>query len=112
MARKFPNMPRQGGGNMLQQAQRMQEDMLRMQGEMEQREFKASVGGGMVTATVNGRHELRAIEIKPEAVDPDDVEMLQDLVVAAVNAAMGEADASMAEEMSKITGGLSIPGLF
>ena len=113
MARKFPNMPpRQGGGNMMKQAQKMQEDMIKMQEELNEKEFRASSGGGMVTAAVNGQHELKSIEIKPEAVDPEDVEMLEDLIVAAVNAANKEAEDAMAEEMSKITGGLSIPGLF
>lgn len=113
MARKFPNMPqRGGGGNMMQQAQKMQEDMLRMQEELESKEFSAKSGGGMVTAVVNGKHELLRLEINPEAVDPEDVEMLQDLICAAVNEANRIAETQAAEEMSKITGGLNIPGLF
>ena len=113
MARKFPNMPKQGGGgNMMQQAQKMQSDMLALQQEMEEREFSATVGGGIVTAVVTGKHVVKSLEIDPEAVDPEDVEMLQDMVCAAVNEAMRTADATMETEMSKITGGMNIPGLF
>ena len=82
-----------------------------MQQEMETKEFSASSGGGMVTATVNGKHEVTALEINPEAVDPDDVEMLQDLVIAAVNEAMRTAEADSAASMSKLTGGLNLNGL-
>ena len=84
----------------------MQQDFLRMQKELEEKEFTAKAGGGMVTATVNGKHELVGIEIKPEAVDPDDVEMLQDMIVAAVNEAMKQADEASQELMGKMTGGL------
>jgi DNA-binding YbaB/EbfC family protein len=112
MARKFPNMPKQpSGANMMKQAQKMQQDMLALQQEMEEREFDAAAGGGVVKAVVTGKKELRSVEIAPEAVDPDDVEMLQDLIVAAVNEAMRKADTTMESEMSKITGGLNIPGL-
>ena len=103
-----------GGGmnmNMMKQAQKMQQELLKMQQEMETKEFSASSGGGMVTATVNGRHEVTALEINPEAVDPDDVEMLQDLVIAAVNEAMRTAEADSAASMSKLTGGLNLNGL-
>lgn len=89
----------------------MQQELLKMQQEMETKEFSASSGGGMVTATVNGRHEVTALEINPEAVDPDDVEMLQDLVIAAVNEAMRTAEADSAASMSKLTGGLNLNGL-
>lgn len=113
MARKFPNRPSGGGGmNMMKQAQKMQEDMVRLNQEMEEREYTSTVGGGIVSATVTGKKELRSVVIKPEAVDPDDVEMLQDMVVAAVNEAMRQADTEMETEMGKITGGMSIPGLF
>ena len=98
--------------NMMKQAQKMQQDFLRMQKELEEKEFTAKAGGGMVTATVNGKHELVGIEIKPEAVDPDDVEMLQDMVIAAVNEAMRAADAEAANNMSRLTGGLNLGGLF
>lgn len=104
-----------GGRNqmqMMKQAQKMQQEMLRMQAEQEAKTFTAASGGGMVTATVNGKHELVGIEIKPEAVDPDDVEMLQDMVIAAVNEAMRAADAEAANNMSRLTGGLNLGGLF
>ena len=104
-----------GGGmnmNMIKQAQKMQQDMLKMQEEMEAKEYEATSGGGMVTARVNGKHELVSLTINPEAVDPDDVEMLQDMVVAAVNEAMRKADAETAQNMSRLTGGLNLGGLF
>ena len=109
----FRGMP--GGMNqaaMMKQVQKMQQDMLRMQEEMENKTYSATAGGGMVTATVNGKHEVLNLEIKPEAVDPDDVEMLQDMVIAAVNEAMRTADADSAENMSRMTGGLNLGGLF
>ena len=104
-----------GGGmnmNMIKQAQKMQQDMLKMQEEMEAKEYEATSGGGMVTARVNGKHELVSLTINPEAVDPDDVEMLQDMVVAAVNEAMRKAEADQSASMSKLTGGLNLGGLF
>lgn len=104
-----------GGMNqaaMLKQAQKMQQDMLRMQEEMQNKTYTAAAGGGMVRATVNGSHEIVALEIKPEAVDPDDVEMLQDMVMAAVNEAMRTADNEASANMSKLTGGLNLGGLF
>ena len=109
----FRGMP--GGMNqaaMMRQAQKMQQDMLRMQEEMENKTYSATAGGGMVTATVNGKHEVVNLEIKPEAVDPDDVEMLQDMIIAAVNEAMRTADADAANNMSRLTGGLNLGGLF
>ena len=109
----FPRMP--GGGNMnnmIKQAQKMQQDMLRAQEELENKTVEASVGGGSVTAEANGKKELIRISIKPEAVDPDDVEMLEDLVLAAVNEALRKAEAMASSEMSKITGGMNLPGLF
>ena len=105
-------MPGMGGGmnmNMIKQAQKMQQDMLRMQQELQEKEYEAKAGGGMVIATVNGKHELKALVIDPEAVDPDDVEMLQDMIVAAVNEAMRAADADAANTMSKLTGGMGLP---
>ena len=107
-----------GGGvnmNMIKQAQKMQQDMLKMQEEMETKEYEATVGGGMVKAVVNGKHTVLSVEIKPEAVDPDDVEMLQDMVVAAVNEAMRKAESEANASMSKLTGSLnlgSLGGLF
>ena len=83
-----------------------------MQEEMENKTWSATAGGGMVTATVNGKHEVVSLEIKPDAVDPDDVEMLQDMVIAAVNEAMRTADAEAAQNMSRLTGGMNLGGLF
>lgn len=98
--------------NMVKQAQKMQQEMLKMQQEMETKEYEATSGGGMVTAAVNGKHELLRLTIKPDAVDPDDVEMLQDMVIAAVNEAMRKAETDAAAGMSKLTGGLNLGGLF
>lgn len=112
MARKFPNQPGGGQKNMMKQIQKMQQDMIDLQQEMEERTFSASAGGGVVTATVTGKKTLEKLEIDPEAVDPDDVEMLQDMIIAAVNEALRTAETTMEEEMGRITGGLSMPGLF
>ena len=109
----FRGMP--GGMNqaaMMKQAQKMQQELLRMQEEQENKTYTCAAGGGMVNATVNGKHELLNLEIKPDAVDPDDVEMLQDMVIAAVNEAMRAADADAANNMSRLTGGLNLGGLF
>ena len=109
----FRGMP--GGMNqaqMMKQAQKMQQEMLRMQEEMENKTYSATTGGGMVKAEVNGKHELVNLQINPEAVDPDDVEMLQDMVIGAVNEAMRAADADAANNMSRLTGGLNLGGLF
>ena len=100
-----------GGGmnmNMIKQAQKMQQDMLKMQSEMEEKEYSATAGGGIVTAVVSGKKELLSLSIDPEAVDPEDVEMLSDTIVAAVNEALRKAESSMSAEMSKITGGLNL----
>ena len=109
----FPGM--MGGGNMQQlarQAQKIQQQMNKVQAELEAREYEASAGGGMVTVKVSGKKELVSLEIKPEAVDPDDVEMLQDMVIAAVNEALRTASETMEREMGRLTGGLNMPGLF
>ena len=109
----FRGMP--GGMNqaaMMKQAQKMQQEMLRMQEEMESKTYTATAGGGMVKAVVNGKHEVLEMTINPEAVDPDDVEMLQDMVIAAVNEAMRAAEAEQANNMSRLTGGLNLGGLF
>ena len=109
----FRGMP--GGMNqaaMIKQAQKMQQDMIRMQEEMENKTYTAAAGGGMVKATVNGKHQLMALEIKEEAVDPDDVEMLQDMVIAAVNEALRVAEADKEKQMAGMTGGLNLGGLF
>ena len=100
-----------GGGmnmNMIKQAQKMQDDLLKMQAEMEEKTYSAQAGGGVVTAVVTGKRELSEIKIEPDAVDPEDVEMLQDLIVAAVNEAMRQAETSMSDSMSKLTGGLNL----
>ncbi|MCD4688463.1 MAG: YbaB/EbfC family nucleoid-associated protein [Desulfuromonadaceae bacterium] len=100
-----------GLGNIMKQAQQMQQKMARMQEELQSREVEASAGGGMVTATVNGAQQLVALRMEPSVIDPEDVEMLQDLVMAAVNEAVKKSQAMAQEEMSKITGGMNIPGL-
>ena len=95
--------------NMLRQAQKMQQDMLKAQEELESKSYEASAGGGVVTAVVSGKKELTQVTIDPEAVDPDDVDMLQDLIVAAVNEAMRKASDDAASQMSKLAGGLNLP---
>lgn len=106
--------PSMGGGSMqkkLQQMQAMQRKMEMMQAEIEEKEVTTTAGGGAVTVTVSGKKEITALEIKPEVVDPDDVEMLQDLIIVAVNEGLRQIDEISNTEMSKITGGLGIPGL-
>ena len=103
-----------GGGNMgamMKQAQKMQQDLLKMQQEMETKEYEATAGGGVVTAVANGKRELLRITIDPEAVDPDDVEMLQDMVAAAVNEALRGVSEISSQRLNAATGGLNIPGL-
>ena len=92
-----------------EQAQRMQENMQKKQAELNAREFSAASGGGMVKVTVNGAREVLSVEIDPQCVDPDDVEMLQDLVLSAVNGALKEAAATVEQEMGKLTGGMNMP---
>ena len=109
----FRGMP--GGMNqaaMMKQVQKMQQDMIRMQEEMESKTYSASAGGGMVKAEVSGKNELVNLEINPEAVDPDDVEMLQDMVIAAVNEALRAAETDKANNMNRMAGGLNLGGLF
>ena len=109
----FRGMP--GGMNqaaMMKQVQKMQQDMIRMQEEMESKTYSASAGGGMVKAEVSGKNELVNLEINPEAVDPDDVEMLQDMVIAAVNEALRAAEMDKANNMNRMAGGLNLGGLF
>ena len=98
--------------NVVKQAQIMQERMEAVQAEVEQKTVEATAGGGVITVVANGKKEIESIKIKPEAVDPDDVETLEDLIMVAVNDAIKQADDMMAEGMSEITGGISIPGLF
>ena len=104
-----------GGPNMQQlmrQAQKMQQQMEQAQADLETKEYEASAGGGAVTCKVNGKREIVSLTIKPEAVDPEDVEMLQDMIVAAVNEAMRKAEADQSANMAKLTGGLNLGGLF
>ncbi len=105
-----------GGMNqmqMMKQAQKMQEELLKMQEQLEQAVYTATAGGGVVTATVSGKRELTALEIDPDAVDPEDVEMLQDMILAAVNGAIKLADDETSKAMNKLQGGLGgFPGLF
>ena len=111
MAKGF-NSRGMGGGNMnnmIRQAQKMQQDMMKAQEELESKTYEAGAGGGVVSATVSGRKELVSVAIDPEAVDPDDVEMLQDLIVAAVNEALRKANEDAAGQMAKFTGGLNLP---
>jgi len=106
-----PGMTGGGGKNqmtMMKQAQKMQADLLKMQEELESREFSATVGGGAVKAVVTGKRELLNIELSPDAVDPDDIEMLQDMLVAAVNEALRQAENAANENMSRLTGGLNL----
>jgi len=101
----------QGGGmnmNAIKQAQKMQAELLRMQAEMEEMTYTAQSGGGAVTAVVTGKHELTGLTIEPDAVDPEDVEMLQDLIITAVNEAMRKASDDMSDSMSKLTGGMNL----
>lgn len=112
MAKGFgrPGMGGMGGinMNMIKQAQKMQQDMQKMQAELQEKEYAAQAGGGVVEAVVTGKRELKALTIDPEAVDPEDVEMLQDLIVAAVNEALRSAETDAANSMQQITGGLGL----
>ena len=99
-----------GFGNIMRQAQQLQAKMAKVQEEMATRTAEASAGGGMVTAVANGRQELVSIKIEKEVVNPEDVEMLQDLILAAVNASLKKAQDMVSEEMKKLTGGINIPG--
>lgn len=109
--RGFGGMGGMGGGmnmNMVKQVQKMQQEMAKMQEELAAKTYTAAAGGGVVTAEVDGKRQLLSLTIDPEAVDPEDVEMLQDMVVAAVNEAMRTAEADAADSMGKITGGLGL----
>lgn len=101
-----------GLAGIMKQAQMMQQKMAKLQEEAAQQTAEATAGGGAVTAVVTGKNQLVSLTVKPEAVDPNDVEMLQDLIVAAVNEALKKVQSKFSEEMGKITGGLNIPGLF
>lgn len=101
-----------GLGNIMKQAQQMQAKMARIQQELEGREVEATAGGGMVTARVNGKQQILELKIEQAVVDPEDVEMLEDLVIAAVNEGLKKSQEMVQEEMSKVTGGMNIPGMF
>lgn len=103
-----------GGGlnNIMQQAQRMKSKISEIQEEIGNEEFEASTGGGVVTATVNGNKEIIDVDIDPEVLDPDDVEMLEEMIVGAMNQALQKAADKMDEEIEEVTGGMDIPGMF
>lgn len=110
---RIPNSGGPGNMNqMLKQAQKMQEDMTNLQADLEQREYTATSGGGMVEVTVDGKHLVKSIKINPDIIDPEDSEMLEDLVTVAINEAITNALKTAEEEMGAITGGLNMPGLF
>ena len=112
MRANYPKSGPQNMNNMMKQVQKMQEDMVTLQEDLDARVYETSAGGGMVSVKINGKHEVIAIDIKPEIVDPDDIETLSDVIIAAVNEAIKKADAVRESEMSKITGGINMPGLF
>jgi DNA-binding YbaB/EbfC family protein len=100
-----------GMGNMMKQAQKLQSKIFKLQEELADRTVETAVGGGMVKAVANGKQELLSIKIDPEVVDPDDVQMLEDLIVAAVNDVLKKSQEMVSEEMTKLTGGFKIPGI-
>lgn len=102
----------QNHGNMMKKIQQMQEDMTRIQEEIEATEYTSSVGGGAVEVTVNGSHEVLSIKMQPDVVDPEDIEMLEDLLISALNESIKKANDAMDQGMERAKGGLSIPGLF
>lgn len=109
----FPGFGGANMGNLMKQAQKMQKDMEKMQAELQEKTVEATAGGGAITVTATGKKEIKEIIIKPEVVDPDDIEMLQDLILAAVNEALRKADELAGAEMNRITGGMGgLPGLF
>ena len=110
MKARIPGAPNQQ--NMMKKIQEMQENMERIQQEIEASEFTASAGGGVVEATVNGKHELLNLTIQPDVVDPDDIDMLQDLIIVAVNESIKKASDAMDQGIVSAKGGLSLPGLF
>ena len=114
MARRggFPGMGRANMGNMMKQVQKMQKQMEKKQAELEEKVLETSAGGGAVSVKITGKKEIIEIKIEPEVVDPDDIEMLEDLIMAAVNEAIRSAEDMMVSEIGKITGNMNIPGLF
>lgn len=111
MKARIPGAP-EGANNMMQMIQNMQENIKKIQQEVEETEFTSSVGGGAVEVTVNGAHEVTAVKLQPEIVDPEDIEMLEDLIISAFNESIRKANDAMEQGMEKAKGGLSIPGLF
>lgn len=110
---RIPNSGGPGNMNqMIKQAQKMQDDMAALQLDLETREYTATSGGGAVNVTVDGKHLIKSIKINPDIIDPDDAEMIEDLITVAVNEAVGNAIKTAEEEMGAITGGLNIPGMF
>ncbi|MCD7774171.1 MAG: YbaB/EbfC family nucleoid-associated protein [Clostridiales bacterium] len=109
MKARIPNANQ--GGNMMQKLQKIQEEMAQKQSEVEASEFTASAGGGAVEVTVSGKHEVKSIKMQPEIIDPEDIDMLEDLLLASLNEAMRKADETMENEMNKLSGGLNIPGM-
>ncbi|MBO5104356.1 MAG: YbaB/EbfC family nucleoid-associated protein [Ruminococcus sp.] len=111
-------IPKNMGGNaqnmnqMIKQAQKMQDQITELQEDIEEREFSATAGGGAVEVVITGKKTIKSLSIKPEVVDPEDIDMLQDLIISAVNEAINNVESTTEAEMSKITGGVSIPGLF
>ena len=115
MKARLPQGMGGGAGNMqsmIRQAQKMQEEMEKAQEELNAKEYSVSAAGGMVERKINGKREILSLTIKPEAVDPDDVEMLQDMLKAVVNEAIQKVDSVNSSEMERVTGGLNIPGIF
>ena len=115
MKARLPKQNQGGAQNMnamIRQAQKMQDEISELQEEMEAREFSATAGGGAVQVVVTGKKSIKSLTIQPEVVDPEDIEMLQDLVISAINEAINNVEETTETEMSKITGGVSLPGLF
>jgi len=110
-------IPKNSGGaqnmnQVLRQAQKMQDQITELQEDIESREFTATAGGGAVEVTLSGKKEIKSLTLKPEVVDPEDIEMLQDLIISAINEAVNTIETTTEAEMSKVTGGVSIPGMF
>ena len=111
MKARIPNQPQGGKNDMMARLQKMQDDMARVQAEVEATEFSAGAGGDAVTVTLNGKHELVGIKIKPEAIDPEDAEMLEDFITIAFNEALRKANEAMETRMGEVTGGMNLPGI-
>ena len=112
LPKEYQNRGAGNMNNMIKQAQKMQQEMMKAQSEVEEMEIEASAGGGAVEVTVNGSHEILSIKMKPEVVDPEDTDMLEDLLIAALNESIRKANDAMEQGIERAKGGLSIPGLF